>query len=146
MPTQSWRNSCEISILKVKIRWFRLFTFYELWISWNFDAFSVENTIQSLQTKLVRDLRDADNNITQIKKMIPPNVLKMTLKELKGLSNFDELATIENKSNVNSTIAEIISKADEGKILLIFISSFAVSLFYRFSSSFPFPFSGSLDM
>lgn len=79
----------------------------------------MENTIQSLQTKLVRDLRDADNNITQIKKMIPPNVLKMTLKELKGLSNFDELATIENKSNVNSTIAEIISKADEGKILLI---------------------------
>lgn len=108
----------------------------------------MENTIQSLQTKLVRDLRDADNNITQIKKMIPPNVLKMTLKELKGLSNFDELATIENKSNVNSTIAEIISKADEGKILLIssFILSFAVSLFYRFPSSFPFPFSGSLDM
>lgn len=107
----------------------------------------MENTIQSLQTKLVRDLRDADNNITQIKKMIPPNVLKMTLKELKGLSNFDELATIENKSNVNSTIAEIISKADEGKILLLFISSFAsLSLFYRFSSSFSISILCSLDM
>lgn len=84
----------------------------------DFTVILVENTIQSLQTKLARDLRDADNDLHQIKLMIPPNVLKMTLKELKGYSTFDEIALTGNKSNVNSTIAEIIAKADEGNFSL----------------------------
>jgi borealin len=76
----------------------------------------VENTIQSLQLKLTRDLRDATNNMNQIKKMVPPHIMKMTLKDLKKLTSFAEVTTNENKNNLNVTVKETMSKADEGYI------------------------------
>jgi hypothetical protein len=118
-----------------KFVWRNFFHVFNL----NFSAsqWLVENSIQKMQSKLAKDLRSFDTALELIKKEIPLKVLQMTMKEASLLKVLNEADVDENRTNLNVTVKETVSKADEGKSSLHhfhFLSSLSTLSFIALSS------------
>lgn len=120
-----WKSFFEITIVMVK-KSLKFTKFKGFIVDFFFSI--VENSIQKMQSKLAKDLRTLDSSLEKIKKEIPQNVLKMTMKEASQLKVLIEANVDENRQNLNVTVKETMSKADEGK----FINFILLMLHYHF--------------
>jgi hypothetical protein len=84
-----------------------------------------------MQSKLLKDLRNLDSSMENIKKEIPAKILKMTIREVSLLKALSEANVDENQQILNATVKETISKADEGKfnVTTHFISFYSAIIF-----------------
>jgi len=75
----------------------------------------VENSIQMLQSEQKKALREIETGFEELKKSIPARILKMKLKDIKNIRDFNEVTVEEKMTNLNITIKETIQK-DEGYV------------------------------
>jgi predicted transcriptional regulator len=107
----NWKNSLEILKSKVS-KAIEIFSKNPI-----FNArISAESLIQMLKSELSKSLRQIEMKFKEIKKQIPPSILKMKVSEVRLLNDLsDEILIEEKMTNLNVTIKETVQKVDEGK-------------------------------
>lgn len=82
--------------------------------------------MQTLESEHNRSMRDIDAKFSELKRSIPANILKMKLRDVNFLKDFNDVLVEEKMSRLDITIKETVQKADEGKSWLI------VSIIFRY--------------
>jgi hypothetical protein len=96
-----------------------------------------EQALQQIRSMHKQILEDADMEIENFKKSLPPRVLKLTFGELKKLQSYDDVdAAIQQTMNdLNMTVKETIQKADEGiSELMLYLFMWYIGLHFCLSS------------
>lgn len=75
-----------------------------------------EQALQQIRSMHKQILEDADTEIENFKKSLPPHVLKLTMGELKNLETYDDVdAAVQQTMNaLNMTVKDTMQKVDEG--------------------------------